>query len=212
VFFPLQASQKTKKKKVDCTSKYVIIMPYFLLVDTMGLTVNLPNFITLFRVVLIPFFINLMIYGYYREALLVFVVAGVTDALDGMIARLTGKKTELGAFLDPTADKLLILSAFLTLVFLGKLPVWLVIIVVSRDAILAMGSLIIYVMTHTLKLQPSLIGKLTTLMQLTVVTLSLVFMNNGTEMKIMTFLQWTTAGVTVASGIQYVLRGIRMVG
>ena len=173
---------------------------------------NLPNFITLFRVVLIPFFINLMIYGYYREALLVFVVAGVTDALDGMIARLTGKQTELGAFLDPTADKLLILSAFLTLVFLGKLPVWLVIIVVSRDAILAMGSLIIYAMTHTLKLQPSLIGKLTTLMQLTVVTLSLVFMNNGTEMRIMTFLQWTTAGVTVASGIQYVLRGIRMVG
>jgi len=178
----------------------------------MGLAVNLPNYITLFRVILIPFFINLMIYGYYREALLVFVVAGITDALDGMIARLMGKKTELGAFLDPMADKLLILSAFLTLVLLGKLPVWLVIIVVSRDAILAMGGLIIYVMTHTLKLQPSLIGKLTTLMQLTVVTLSLVLMSYGTEMGVMTILQWTTAGVTIASGIQYVLRGIKMVG
>ncbi len=178
----------------------------------MELAVNLPNYITLFRVILIPFFINLMIYGYYREALLVFVVAGVTDALDGMIARLTGKKTELGAFLDPMADKLLILSAFVTLVFLGKLPVWLVIIVVSRDAILAMGSLIIYVMTHTLKIQPSLIGKLTTLMQLIVVTLSLVLMNYGAEMGIMTVLQWATAGVTIASGMQYVLRGIKMVG
>jgi len=178
----------------------------------MGLAVNLPNYITLFRVILIPFFINLMIYGYYREALLVFVAAGITDALDGMIARLMGKKTELGAFLDPMADKLLILSAFLTLVLLGKLPVWLVIIVVSRDAILAMGGLIIYVMTHTLKLQPSLIGKLTTLMQLAVVTLSLVLMSYGTEMGVMTILQWTTAGVTIASGIQYVLRGIKMVG
>lgn len=173
---------------------------------------NLPNYITLFRVILIPFFINLMIYGYYREALLVFVAAGVTDALDGMIARLTGKKTELGAFLDPMADKLLILSAFLTLVLLGRLPVWLVIIVVSRDAILAMGSLIIYVMTHRLKLQPSLIGKLTTLMQLVVVTLSLVLMIYGNETRVMTILQWTTAGVTIASGMQYVLRGIKMIG
>ncbi len=108
-----------------------------------GLLMNIPNAITLFRVILIPFFINLMIYGYYREALLVFMVAGITDALDGLIARLTRKKTELGAFLDPLADKLLILSAFVTLVLLGKLPVWLVIIVVSRDAILALGSLIV---------------------------------------------------------------------
>src|SRR3990170_4410241 len=104
---------------------------------------NLPNYITLFRVVLIPFFINLMVYGYYREALAVFVVAGGTDALDGMIARLMKAQTELGAFLDPMADKLLIISAFVTLVLLGKLPVWLVIIVVSRDVIIALGSLVI---------------------------------------------------------------------
>ncbi len=178
----------------------------------MGPHMNLPNYITLFRVILIPFFINLMIYGYYREALLVFVAACATDALDGMIARLTGKKTELGAFLDPMADKLLILSAFVTLVLLGRLPVWLVIIVVSRDAILTMGSLIIYFMTRTLRIQPSLIGKLTTVMQLIVVTLSLVLLNYGIEMGIMTILQWATAGVTIASGVQYVIRGIKMVG
>jgi cardiolipin synthase len=178
----------------------------------MGSHMNLPNYITLFRVILIPFFINLMIYSYYREALLVFVAACATDALDGMIARLTGKKTELGAFLDPMADKLLILSAFVTLVLLGRLPVWLVIIVVSRDAILTMGSLIIYFTTRTLRIQPSLIGKLTTVMQLIVVTLSLVLMSYGTEMEIITILQWATAGVTIASGVQYVIRGIKMVG
>jgi cardiolipin synthase len=173
---------------------------------------NLPNYITLLRVILIPFFINLMIYGYYREALAVFVVACVTDALDGMIARLTKTQTELGAFLDPMADKLLILSAFVTLVLLGRLPVWLVIIVVSRDAILTMGSLIIYFTTRDLKIQPSIIGKATTVLQLIVVMLSLVLMSYGKETVLMAFLQWVTAGVTVASGAQYALRGIKMVG
>ena len=108
---------------------------------------NLPNYITLLRVILIPFFINLMIYGYYVEALLVFLAACTTDGLDGFLARVLKQKTELGAFLDPMADKLLILSAFVTLAMFGKLPFWLVIIVISRDAILTMGGLIIYFMT-----------------------------------------------------------------
>jgi len=173
---------------------------------------NLPNYITLVRVILIPFFINLMIYGYYREALAVFVLACVTDALDGMIARLTNTQTELGAFLDPMADKLLILSAFITLVLLGKLPVWLVIVVVSRDVILTIGSLVIYFTTRDLKIKPSIIGKGTTVVQLIIITLSLVLMSYGTEMKFMYVVEWATAGITVASGIQYVVRGIKMVG
>ncbi len=173
---------------------------------------NLPNYITLIRVVLIPFFINLMIYGYYRSALLVFLIACVTDALDGLIARLTQKKTELGAFLDPMADKLLIVSAFVTLVLLGKLPVWLVIIVVSRDVILTLGGLVIYFTTQALRIKPSLIGKATTLLQLAVVTLSLLLMTYGTELGLMTAMQWLTAGVTIASGIQYVARGTKLIG
>lgn len=173
---------------------------------------NLPNYITLFRVILIPFFINLMIYGYYRTALAVFVAACVTDALDGMIARLTKTQTELGAFLDPMADKLLILSAFVTLVLLGRLPVWLVIIVVSRDAILTMGSLVIYFTTRDLRIEPSIIGKATTVLQLIVVTLSLVLMSYEAEIGFMAVLQWATAVVTIASGAQYAVRGIKMVG
>jgi cardiolipin synthase len=176
---------------------------------------NLPNYITLFRVVLIPFFINLMIYGYYGAALVVFVVAGVTDALDGMIARLTKSQTELGAFLDPMADKLLILSAFVTLVLLGKLPVWLSIIVVSRDVILVLGSIILYVTGHNLKVSPSIVGKATTLLQLMVVALTLVLINynaQGIERGFLPVLQWTAAMVTIASGVQYVLRGMKMVG
>jgi cardiolipin synthase len=176
---------------------------------------NLPNYITLFRVVLIPFFINLMIYGYYREALAVFVLAGVTDALDGMIARLTKSQTELGAFLDPMADKLLILSAFVTLVLLDKLPVWLSIIVVSRDVIVVLGSILLYVTGHDLKVRPSIVGKATTLLQLLLVALTLVLINynvQGIEHGFMPVLQWTTAAVTIASGVQYVQRGLKMAG
>ena len=79
---------------------------------------NLPNTITFVRVVLIPVFIGLMSYGYYRIALFVYVAACLTDALDGLIARLTNTKTELGAFLDPMADKLLIVTSFVTLALL----------------------------------------------------------------------------------------------
>ena len=117
---------------------------------------NLPNYITLARIILIPFFIDLMIYGYYRSALCVFMIACVTDALDGMIARITQSKTELGAFLDPMADKLLILSSFVTLVLLRMLPIWLVVIVVSRDVILVVGSAVIHFTGMILKPVPQL--------------------------------------------------------
>ena len=173
---------------------------------------NLPNYITLARVVMIPFFVNFMIYGYFGAALTVFVAACVTDALDGMIARLTKQKTELGAFLDPMADKLLILAAFVTLVLLGMLPVWLVIIVVSRDIILVLGSVVIYFTGHEFKARPSLIGKATTVLQLLVVVLSLFLEYLGTKMMLMPVLMWTTAIFTVASGIQYVSRGTKIVG
>jgi cardiolipin synthase len=173
---------------------------------------NLPNYITLVRVVLIPFFINLMIYGYYRSALAVFAAACMTDALDGMIARVTQSKTELGALLDPMADKLLIVSAFVTLVLLGMLPVWLVIVVVSRDVILVLGSLVIYFMGHALKARPSIIGKTTTVLQFLVVTLSLILKTFDYEVEGMLILHWTTAFFTLASGIQYVVRGTKIVG
>lgn len=173
---------------------------------------NLPNYITLVRIVLIPFFIDFMIYDYYGAALAVFAAACVTDALDGMIARLTNQITELGAFLDPIADKLLIISAFVTMALLGMLPVWLVIIVVSRDVILVLGSMVLYFSGHEFKVRPSIIGKITTVLQLLVVTLTLVLKNINAEMIVMPVLIWTTVFFTIASGVQYVSRGTRIVG
>ena len=173
---------------------------------------NLPNSITLIRVILIPFFVDLMIYRYHRAALLVFIAACLTDALDGMIARLTNSKTELGAFLDPMADKLLIVSSFVTLAILAKIPVWLVIIVVSRDIILTLGSMVIYFTGHSLSIKPSILGKTTTVMQLLVVTLTLVLIAYGIKSDYLKGAYWTSAILTVASGVQYVIRGMKIMG
>ena len=173
---------------------------------------NLPNYITLARIVLVPFFVGLMIYHHYRTATAVFLAACLTDALDGMIARLKNQKTDLGAFLDPIADKLLIISAFVTLVLRGILPVWLVMIVVSRDVILVLGSVVIYYTGHEFKARPSVIGKATTFLQLLVVTLSLIFKIYSIKAPWMQIIYWMTAIFTVASGTQYIARGTRIVG
>lgn len=177
-----------------------------------GVWKNIPNYITLVRLVLIPFFINLMIYDYYPEAFIVFLIAGLTDAIDGLTARLTKTQSELGAFLDPLADKLLIVSAFVTLVLLDKLPVWLVIIVVSRDIILALGSLVLSLLGHRLKIRPSPLGKATTVMQLLVIAITLVIVAYGIEMRIIDAAYWIATALTIASGMQYVVRGMRIVG
>ena len=129
-----------------------------------------------------------------------------------MIARLRNQKTDLGAFLDPIADKLLIVSAFVTLVLRGILPVWLVMVVVSRDVILVLGSVVIYYTGHQFKAVPSITGKATTFFQLLVVTLSLIFQIYGIKSPMMKILYWMTAGFTIASGVQYMARGTKIVG
>jgi cardiolipin synthase len=173
---------------------------------------NVPNAITLIRIVLIPFMVDLLIYGYHRPALIVFVAACITDALDGLIARLTNTRTELGAFLDPMADKLLIVTSFITLAILGRIPVWLVIIVVSRDIILTLGSLIIYATRNGLQIKPSMIGKATTVLQFLVVAVTLVLVAYGIAHGYLGILYVMTAVFTVLSGIQYVIRGMKMMG
>jgi cardiolipin synthase len=134
----------------------------------------------------------------------------LTDGLDGMIARLTNSKTELGAFLDPMADKLLIVTSFVTLAILAKLPVWLVIIVVSRDIILALGSMVIYFTGNDLAIKPSMLGKMTTFLQFLVVTLTLVLVAYGIRLEFLKGILWATAGFTIASGFQYVVRGMKI--
>jgi cardiolipin synthase len=147
----------------------------------------------------------------YREALGVFVVAGITDALDGAIARLTHTKTTLGAYLDPAADKLLLMSAFVALAFMQVVPTWLVVIVLSRDIMLVVGYFLLFTMTqHAMEVKPSAIGKLSTFLQLCSVTLVLVSLVRWIQVApaVTSICFLVTGLVTASAGLQYMVRGL----
>src|SRR6184192_3297137 len=101
---------------------------------------NLPNSLTILRILLIPVFIGFLLYERYEYSLAVLLLAGLTDGLDGTIARVANQRTRLGAFLDPLADKLLLTSGFVTLSSIHLIPSWVTIVVVSRDAMLLLGT------------------------------------------------------------------------
>lgn len=172
---------------------------------------NLPNFFTLIRIVTIPFFLVLLSSGLYLEALIVFIVSGLTDALDGAVARIMRQQTSLGAYLDPMADKLLVMSSFIMLGLMGAIPSWMAVLVVSRDIIILFGYGVIYFLVEErLIVQPSLIGKLTTVFQLVTVGVVLLFLYDPqfTVAWLDDFLIFTTALTTVVSGFQYIYRAL----
>jgi len=172
---------------------------------------NLPNFITLLRIGAIPLFLILLTDQKYTEALIVFVLAGVTDSIDGMVARLTNSHTVLGAYIDPLADKLLLVSSFLILAFLGFIPRWLAILVVSRDVIILVGFAVLYFITgHSIAVRPTLMGKASTFLQLLIVTLTLVGLHNPAwRFPVLWHASLILAGVAVTvSGIQYLSRAL----
>jgi cardiolipin synthase len=173
--------------------------------------VNLPNFLTLLRIVAIPIFLILLESFRYLDALLVFVAAGITDGLDGAIARLTHTKTTLGAYLDPAADKLLLVSAFIALGFMHEVPRWLVVLVISRDVVIVVGYFLLFVMTQrTMEVQPSVSGKASTALQLLSVSIVLVslvrpgLVTPSVEQTVF----YLTGAVTTLAGLQYMYRGL----
>jgi len=171
---------------------------------------NLPNLISLARIILVPLFIILSIHQHFGWALLIFAIAAVSDAVDGLFARLLEQRTVLGSYLDPVADKLLTSSAYVTLAILGILPGWLTVIVVSRDVIIILGIMILFLTSHPLEIRPSLASKLTTILQFTTVVSTLVSKYSFSVPFLIDFLIWGTAVVTVISGLQYIGRGIRI--
>ncbi|MBI5182280.1 MAG: CDP-alcohol phosphatidyltransferase family protein [Nitrospirae bacterium] len=165
---------------------------------------NLPNLITLSRILLIPFFINFIVYNYNLYALGVFILAGISDALDGFIARTSKKKTSLGAILDPMADKLLLSASFLTLTITNRIPVWVSIIIISRDIIIIIGALMLILFQDRLTVLPSLIGKATTLCQIFYILLILLFLVLGKDVAVLSPVLWIMIGLTIASGVHYI--------
>lgn len=165
-----------------------------------GLCLNVPNLISLARVILVPVVFWLLVSGQLQAAFFVFVLAGISDAVDGFIAKRYGLATELGAYLDPLADKLLIVSIFVALGVLGQLPSWLVIAVVSRDILIVIGVVLSWVLGHPVRISPLVVSKANTVSQ--IVLAGTVLADAGFSLGLGTLrevLVWTTAILTIAS-------------
>lgn len=173
---------------------------------------NIPNFLTLFRIILVPAFVIFLIQSEYDKALIVFVVAGLTDALDGTLARLLKCQTILGAYLDPIADKLLLVTSYATLAILGIIPAWLSVLVISRDFIILMGIAILTLMSIPYEIKPAIVSKITTALQISAIFFPLLYqaVQHDIGYHWITGLFWLTALFTVISGLVYIIRGIRI--
>ena len=146
-------------------------------------------------------------------ALFVFCLSGISDALDGLIARRYHLTTELGALLDPLADKILLTASFWVLSSMGVLPVWLTILVVSRDAMIVGGALFLRSIQGQSVMAPSFLGKVTTCLQLATIFWALLFyFFQETQAPYLLGLSFAAAIVTFVSGIHYLLRFMRRVG
>jgi len=170
---------------------------------------TIPNLITLFRIIITPLFIIFLIQGNYRKALVVFVLAGVSDLADGLIARTWQQKSRLGSYLDPLADKILMAASFVTLSIYHLIPSWLTVVVLSRDVALATGVLIFRLADIPLVVRPSLAGKWTTTFQLITVGFVLLSKIWAFPPLVLPVFFWVTGVLTTISGLQYFYRGIK---
>ncbi|MCP9438529.1 MAG: CDP-alcohol phosphatidyltransferase family protein [Nitrospira sp.] len=170
---------------------------------------NIPNSLTILRILLIPVYIGCMTYGEYGLALLALLLAGLTDAVDGLIARKWNQQTRLGMFLDPLADKLLLTSGFLSLASLHLIPSWLVILVVSRDVILLLGTAVAHLTATQLDVTPTMWGKGTTALQLSYLFLAVLLTWLDLDLSMLIPLMVVMVAFTLISGFQYLQRGYR---
>lgn len=170
---------------------------------------GVPNQITVLRILLTPVYIILLVYELRVLALTIFFLVAVSDAVDGFVARRTGQITSLGTILDPLADKLLMIASFVSLSYLGVIPPWLTIVVVSRDVLLLLGTLVLKVFSGSVTLTPTLLGKWTTVMQLVTVFWALLFHFLKSRPPLLEPLLGLTTAATLASGLQYLYRAMR---
>jgi cardiolipin synthase (CMP-forming) len=172
------------------------------------------NQLTILRIVFVPVFIILLVYHELGWALATFVLAGLTDVLDGIIARRFGQKTSIGAVLDPIADKLLMASSILILSlpqmeFHNTIPRWLLIVIIFRDVFILLVSLIVVLMVGWRVFTPSPYGKISTFMQVLTV-LAVLYTNwQGLILPELNILFYMTGLMTAFSGIHYLVRGLR---
>ena len=176
-----------------------------------GLTI--PNIITLIRFLLVPAVVFALLTGEMGWALVGFLVAGISDGVDGFIARQFDQRSELGAYLDPMADKLLLVSVFVVLGLMDELPLWLVIAAVSRDALIVGAVLLSTIMGHPVAMKPLMVSKANTAVQIVLAALvltDLAFAGSFETLRVL--LVYLSGLLTVASGAAYLVSWLKHMG
>jgi cardiolipin synthase len=174
------------------------------------------NQLTLLRMLLIPAFVILVVYGHMGWALSVFVTAGLTDALDGLIARRAGQKTSLGAWLDPMADKLLLVTTFVVLAMPGlglanRLPVWLTVLIISRDVVIVLTVAIVNFALGPRTFRPSIFGKLATATYILTAVVAMFFNYRGQPSIVVDVFVYASLAITLISSLHYIWHASRII-
>jgi cardiolipin synthase (CMP-forming) len=173
-------------------------------------TINVANILTLVRLLLTPLFVILLLQYRLKPALLIFCLAGITNGLDGFIARWFNQRTVLGAYLDPVADKMLLMSAFICLAILGIVPDWLTVIVLSRDVLIVIGIAIFTLAEKKFRIRPSFVSKCTTALQIIMIIVTLMVPGSPVLLALQRWLLWSTAVLTTVSGLHYIYIGMNI--
>jgi len=179
-------------------------------------TLTPANQLTLLRMLLIPAFVILVVYGHLGWALVVFATAGVTDALDGLIARWSGQKTSLGAWLDPMADKLLLVTTFVVLTIPGldlanRLPVWLTVCIISRDVVIVATVAIVNLAIGPRTFRPSIYGKIATATYIVTAVAAMLFNYLGYHSIVVDVGIWASLAITLVSAFHYIWHARRII-
>ena len=174
------------------------------------------NQLTLLRMLLIPAFVILVVYGHLGWALVVFATAGATDALDGLIARRTGQKTRLGAWLDPMADKLLLVSTFvvLTIPNLGlanQLPIWLTVLIISRDVGIVLTVAVVNLAIGPRTFRPSVFGKIATATYIVTAVVAMFYNYRGYPSVVVDLCVYASLVITIVSALHYMWHAARII-
>jgi len=174
------------------------------------LSINIPNILTVTRILLTPLFVILLLRDLLSYALLVFSIAAITDGLDGLIAKYFKQHSVFGAYLDPIADKLLLTSAFVSLAVLKIIPAWLTVIVLSRDILIITGIVVFAITNIQIEIKPSFVSKCTTVAQALTIFFTLLDSQIARVYIIKWSLFWLAAVLTIISGLHYIYIGLNI--
>ena len=174
------------------------------------------NQLTLLRMLLIPAFVILVVYGHLGWAAVVFGAAGITDAFDGLVARRSGQKTSLGAWLDPMADKLLLVTTFVVLTMPGlglanRMPIWLTVLIISRDVGIVLTVAIVNLAIGRRTFRPSMFGKIATATYIVTAVVAMLFNYLGYHSLLFDVAVYASLAITLVSGLHYVWHVVRLI-